>query len=142
MEHKRAPANRVAHPATVLAAGVNFMAENQPARERKAARSGHGWPSFADGKNGVVRALFLHTHRARLRPHHGVLQMTKHKTSVEDAVILKARKHAQKMLDRLVEIANTEPPSHVSIKAAETVIALAREQTDNERNPFGIEWPG
>ena len=67
--------------------------------------------------------------------------MTKHKSSVEDAVILKARKHAEKMLTRLVEIANSEPASHVSVKAAETVISLARQQTDGERDPYGIIWP-
>jgi hypothetical protein len=66
--------------------------------------------------------------------------MMKHKTSVEDAMILKARKQAEKMLARLVEIANTEPPSHVSIKAAETVIALAREQTSEEMGPLELNW--
>jgi hypothetical protein len=66
--------------------------------------------------------------------------MTKRKMSVEDAVILKARKHAQKMIDRLVEIAQSEPSSHVSAKAAETVISLAREQTDEERNSFSIRF--
>jgi hypothetical protein len=66
--------------------------------------------------------------------------MTKHKTSVEDAVLLKARKHSQKMLDWLVEIAQSEPPSHVSIKAAETVISLSREKTTEEANPLGFEF--
>lgn len=43
----------------------------------------------------------------------------------EDKVIKKARKHFEDMLERLVDIANTEPPSHVSVRAAETVIKLA-----------------
>ena len=46
------------------------------------------------------------------------------------------------MLSRLVEIGNAEPPTHVSIKAAETVIALARQKTEEERYQFGVKWSG
>lgn len=61
----------------------------------------------------------------------------------EDELIRKARKNADKMLKRLIEIAETEPPSHASIRAAEVIIRLARERTSDERDPFnpiGAHW--
>jgi hypothetical protein len=136
----RAPANRVAHPATAPEVDVNCTGANPPGRAQRTARKRQGWPSFGGGKNGGVRTLFTPTHRARRRAHHEVLQMTKHKKSIEDVMIIKARKHADEMLARLVEIANAEPASHVSVKAAETVISLAREKTAKESNPLNFEF--
>lgn len=66
--------------------------------------------------------------------------MHRQKNDVEDAVIHAARENAQGMLDRLIEIANADPASHVSVKAAETIIKLAREQTSKERDPLGMSW--
>ena len=60
---------------------------------------------------------------------------------IEDKLIERARENAEDMLERLLEIANTVPASHVSVKAAEAVIKLAREKTQAERDPFNMRWP-
>jgi ABC-type dipeptide/oligopeptide/nickel transport system ATPase subunit len=100
------------------------------------------WPLSGGGKSTIGRRVFGHANARAGARIMGSNKMAKRKKSVEDVVITKARTHAEQMLSRLVEIASAEPPTHVSIKAAETIIALAREKTDDERNPFGIEWPG
>jgi hypothetical protein len=138
-ERERVRVHRVAHPVTGPVAGANCMVENRLDRGPMPAGNGHGWPSFGVGKNGVSKTVLRVNRRARLRAHHEVLQMAKRKEFSEDAMIAKARTHADQMLNRLVEIANAEPSSHVSVKAAETVIRLAREKTEKERDPLNIE---
>ena len=68
----------------------------------------------------------------------GCFEMKKTNQDVEKAVIGLARENVDDMLNILVEIAKSDPPTHVSVKAAEAVIKLSREQTPDERNPFGI----
>ncbi len=66
--------------------------------------------------------------------------MTKRKLSVEDAMVLRARLEAPKMLDRLLEIANDPTGGHPSIKACEVVLRLAQEKTTEERDPLGLDF--
>ena len=54
-----------------------------------------------------------------------------------DAAILIARDSVTAMVERLIEIAKTDPPTHVSVKAAEAVIRLSGEQTKRGLFPFG-----
>ena len=39
---------------------------------------------------------------------------------------------------QLIEIASSEPSSHVSVKAAEVVVRIGREQTSIEKDPYGV----
>lgn len=63
--------------------------------------------------------------------------MRKQKLSSTDQAILLARGNSEAMVARLIEIANTEV-SHVGVKAAETVVRLGREETSQEKDPFGL----
>jgi hypothetical protein len=56
----------------------------------------------------------------------------------EDQLILKARRSSPEILDRLLSIAQADPPTHASIAAAKLVLDIANKETKQERNPMGM----
>lgn len=70
----------------------------------------------------------------------GCYDMANDRTEIEDGIILAAREHAANIFERLVMIANADPPTHVSLKAAELIIKLSREETSEERDPPLHKW--
>ena len=68
--------------------------------------------------------------------------MGREKQETEDAAILRARRHAEAMIARLVKIAEADPPTHVSVKAAEVLLKISQEKTEEERDPVRRFWRG
>ena len=46
------------------------------------------------------------------------------------------------MIARLVKIAEADPPTHVSVKAAEVLLKISQEKTEEERDPVRRFWRG
>ena len=68
--------------------------------------------------------------------------MARAKKVIEDVAIIRAREHAENMIARLVEVASADPPTHVSVKAAEILLRISHERTAEESDPRRRFWNG
>ena len=66
--------------------------------------------------------------------------MGRDKRETEDTAILRAREHAEDIIARLVEVAAADPPTHVSVKAAEVLLRISQEKTAEECDPARRFW--
>jgi hypothetical protein len=62
------------------------------------------------------------------------------RTEIEDALTHTACEHADGVFSRLLEIANADPPMDASLKAAELIVKLSREETSEEKNLLPHKW--
>jgi hypothetical protein len=56
-----------------------------------------------------------------------------------DEIILYARGSRREIIERLREVALSEPATHVTIGAAKTLLEIADQQTSDERDPMGLD---